>query len=269
MVRKHAGFTLIELLVVVSIIALLVSLLLPSLQKARAQAKAAMCLANLRQWGMVFQMYTSSNNDRFHEGRFNGAMRNWIDVLEPIYQDPALLVCPSAAQPRNPNGETGKSVLGGKYTAWGIFPGTSGLNWDKAGAYGSYGINSWICNPSSSDNPYGGVGMYWKRVGSTKMANLIPVMADCWFISGWPQETDSPPLYDGHLDSSPEFQMGRFCLNRHREAINVLFMDWSVRPVALKQLWRLRWYRGYPGNCRPPNWSLEAPWMAGFRESYP
>ena len=60
---RSSGFTLIELLVVVSIIALLVSILLPALGKAREQAKAAVCKSNLRTIGLSETLYAADNND--------------------------------------------------------------------------------------------------------------------------------------------------------------------------------------------------------------
>lgn len=59
--KSKASFTLIELLVMVAIIAVLVSLLLPSLQKAREAAKVVTCLNTLHSHGMAFQMYETEN----------------------------------------------------------------------------------------------------------------------------------------------------------------------------------------------------------------
>ena len=59
--QSKRGFTLIELLVVISVIVLLIALLLPALQKARKQARAMMCQANLKQWGTTVALYVEEN----------------------------------------------------------------------------------------------------------------------------------------------------------------------------------------------------------------
>jgi len=61
--RRAAGFTLVELLVVIGIIAILVSILLPSLAKARNQANAIKCAANLRQLYMACSMFAAEHKD--------------------------------------------------------------------------------------------------------------------------------------------------------------------------------------------------------------
>src|SRR5437763_1316155 len=63
--KRRRAFTLVELLVVIGIIALLISILLPALGKARRAAQATKCLSNLKQLGMMNQLYLNENRGWF------------------------------------------------------------------------------------------------------------------------------------------------------------------------------------------------------------
>lgn len=78
---KRSGFTLIELLVVIAVIALLAALLLPALVAAKAAARKATCISNLRQLGLASQMYWDEHENRtylYRGGATNGGQVYWF-----------------------------------------------------------------------------------------------------------------------------------------------------------------------------------------------
>jgi prepilin-type N-terminal cleavage/methylation domain-containing protein/prepilin-type processing-associated H-X9-DG protein len=96
---RQTGFTLIELLVVVAIIAVLVAILLPAIQKARAAAQEAACLANLRQWSIALMTYRQDNQDRLILYQWH-PMYHW-NITWELYlmdlgyvKDKGLYICP-------------------------------------------------------------------------------------------------------------------------------------------------------------------------------
>ncbi len=75
---KRKGFTLIELLVVISIIALLISLLLPALARAKADANTVICASNLRQVFLTQQMYAQQYEGFAMPGFYQTATAEWL-----------------------------------------------------------------------------------------------------------------------------------------------------------------------------------------------
>jgi len=115
-VGKRRAFTLIELLVVIAIIALLMAILMPSLQRAREQGKAVVCQTRLKQWGVVFSMYTDDNNGYFHRGHRGSAdlPGTWFNAARDYWKDFKLLRCPTARKLKNPLDRQAGGTFGGQ-----------------------------------------------------------------------------------------------------------------------------------------------------------
>jgi len=263
--RRGKAFTLVEVLVVIAVIALLMAILMPALQRVKKMAKAIVCQSNLRQWGLWFPMYTSDNDERFF-AMHHPHGHPWHEVMRPYYKDfNDVLLCPMAAKHKcESDRHYWQEHGGGKFSSWAVPVGAS----EPSGRYryGSYGLNGSVRN---DPNDYYYHGPYWKTTLVKSPAN-VPVFFDCQGSRSYAENADEPPLYDGE-GASRSATNEEVCFNRHDGYVNFLFLDWTVRRVGLKELWTLKWHPDYDtanewttaGGVKPEDWPE---WMRGFKD---
>ncbi len=264
---RRKGFTLIELLVVIAIIALLMAMLLPALEQARNQARAAICKSNLRQWGLYWMMYGDDYEGSFSVGLISGGggwhRGEWITALRPYINTQRrkkLLLCPMAKE-RHPNGVR----YGGPFWTYIMGGAISGNIGDEEC---SYGMNNWVYNPPESVPDIQGRPTKWNwRMMDVPGAANVPVLMDSMWRGGGPgygigQVRIEPPSENGEWINA-RAEMRHFCIDRHKECINGVFMDWSVRKIGLKELWKLKWHREFDTSGWPGVWPE---WMRQFKD---
>jgi len=281
------GFTLIELLVVIVVIALLMAILMPTLQRIRNQARATVCQSNLRQWGTYMATSVNDNGGSFWSP-------DW-GVLRTGYGPPprthpywglwslcgreageGIVCCPMATKYLDV--DTIGLSNGGTFLAWTL--GIAASPWmpdDWRVFCSSYGLSThvgwnWTLDVEESEEK-----RIW-RTADVRGQDRIPVLLDSasyYAESYWGSSGPSPP----ECDAIPTMWMcfrsweslNTVCINRHNGGVNALFMDWSVRKVGLKELWTLKWHRLYEtrgrwtkaGGVQPEDWPQ---WMRRFKD---
>ena len=267
--KRQKGFTLIELLVVIAIIALLLAILLPGLRKAKDSAKRVVCMSNLGQWGKIWGMYLSDNDNRFMEGwggTTSTRQTQWMVVI-PDYMndyDHSIWTCPFADDAKkcvyDQQGAASSAVHTGHpmqsltfKSPWGHITALQHGGYNTAAHdYGSYGLNSWVYSAEGNDK-------YWGRSTISNVStSTVPIFGDAMWCEIWPQSSDLPVVNpDGVVWQG--WNLSAASIDRHNHRYNHwLLLDLSVSKVAIKELWRLNWHRNW--EVVEPDWS-SYPWI--------
>jgi len=214
-------------------------------------------------------MYCQDNDGYFSSGIGVGWNRGeWIICLRDEYETKTnILRCPMAVK-RLPT----EQEWGGPFNTY--FMPVGGKGSIGGGEEISYGGNNWIYHPPAGTTAIQSRPTEWNwRTPNTKGSSNAPILGDAMWRGGGPYENGTrgdPPEFQGQwLGYNRE--MMHFVINRHNGFINHVFMDWSVRKVGLKELWKLKWHKEYningpwttAGGCVSSDWPS---WMRSFKE---
>jgi prepilin-type N-terminal cleavage/methylation domain-containing protein/prepilin-type processing-associated H-X9-DG protein len=264
--RKQNAFTLVELLVVIAILALLMAILMPSLEKARKQAQDIVCRTNMKQWGAVFTLYANDNEDSFPqsvEGHGIDQEQAWmLGATLPYYKNKDMRMCPSTTTLNRPPADQ----AGGTFFNWGPFPpSASGSQWYDTLATGSYAFNNWCANPPPGSWFWAGIPTRnLIRKITAQGAHKVPLVVDSAYVDIAPKHTDRAPSNDEHERdkynaSYSSNSMKWLCIDRHKGGINAVFVDMHVEHVGIKRLWKLKWHKNFQVGVGPaggwPSWT--------------